>query len=97
MAGRTIPDCGIFFHLFLEGVIANIGEHLRGITESHEGVAAFRRTALITEHMGHEAESVELERGAQWGELGSIAHISAFGIGGSVVEPGESGERVMRR
>jgi hypothetical protein len=63
-----IPDRGIFLHLFLERVIAKIGEHLRGIVEPHERVTGFWRAALITEHMGYDAESVELERGAQWGE-----------------------------
>jgi hypothetical protein len=53
-------------------VIAKIGEHLRGIVKPHERVTVFWRAALITEHMGYDAESVKFERGAQRGELGGV-------------------------
>ncbi len=62
--GPTIPDRGVFLHLFLERVIAKIGEHLRGIVEPHERIAVFWGAALMTKHMGNDAESVELQRGA---------------------------------
>lgn len=40
-------------------------------------------------HSVREADCEDLaktERGAQWGELGGIARVSAFGIGGPVLE-----------
>ena len=52
----------------------------------HERVAVFRRAALITKHMGYDAESVELKRGAQRGELGRVTSIPALGVCGSTIE-----------
>jgi hypothetical protein len=63
--------------------------------EPYQPVAVFWRATLITKHMGYNAESVELERGAHRGEFGRVTRIPALGkaIDGLTVAATPSGRR----
>jgi len=61
-ARRVVPNPCKFRHLLVEGVVAQIGEHMAVITKPGQGIAFARRTAVtLGEHVRDDAEAIDLE------------------------------------
>ncbi len=78
-------------------MIAQVRHDAAGILERRHRIAALRCAAfVVAEHVGDEAEAVELDRSAQRRELGGVARI-LHRIGGAVLEEVELRRDVFDR